>query len=103
MVFEYLGHFDPDPNKDQDTLCFFKENIFITSGSYECSYNQRNYLVFWKSVLITHVFITRFSYDVLISRVLISRVDCRYFYFQGIVLNLLILLNDSHIQYMCIK
>ena len=33
-------------------------------------------LVFWKSVLMTHVLITRFLYDVLISRVLISRVDC---------------------------
>ena len=43
---------------------------------YECSYNQRNYLVFWKSVLMTHVLITRFLYDVLISRVLISRIDC---------------------------
>ena len=63
-------------------LCFSRRNVLITSSTYECSYryNQRNYLVFWKSVRITHVLITRFLYDVLISRVLISRVDCNFFY-----------------------
>src|ERR671926_461955 len=60
-------------------LCFFEKNVLITSGTYECSYNQRNYLVFWKSVLMAHVLITRFLYDVLISRVLITRVDCTTF------------------------
>ena len=55
---------------------FFREKVFITSGAYECSYNQRNYLVFWKSVLRVDVFITRFLYDVFITRVLITRVDC---------------------------
>src|SRR6185295_7320566 len=32
-------------------LCFSEKNVLITSEAYECSYNQRNYLVFWKSVL----------------------------------------------------
>ena len=44
----------------------------------KCSYSQRNYLVFWKSILIAHVFIARVSYDVLIANVLIARVDCTY-------------------------
>ena len=57
-------------------LCFSEKNVLITSGAYECSYNQRNYLVFWKSVPRVHVLITRFLYDVLITRVLITRVDC---------------------------
>src|SRR6185295_13270518 len=57
-------------------LCFSEKNVLITSEAYECSYNQRNYLVFWKSVLRVHVLITRFLYDVLITRVLITRVDC---------------------------
>src|SRR6185295_11988028 len=60
-------------------LCFSKKNVLITSGAYECSYNQRNYLVFWKSVPKIHVLITRFLYDVLITRVLITRVDCIWF------------------------
>src|SRR6185295_9681117 len=56
------------------SLCFSKKNVLITSGAYKCSYNQRNYLVFWKSVLRVHV---------LITRVLITRVDCTFnsFYF----------------------
>ena len=63
-------------------LCFSEKNVLITSGAYECSYSQRNYLVFWKSVPRVHVLITRFLYDVLITRVLITRVlitrvDCR--------------------------
>jgi hypothetical protein len=33
-------------------LCFSEKNVLITSGSYECSYNERNYLVFWKSVYL---------------------------------------------------
>ena len=57
-------------------LCFFEKNVLIFSGSYECSYSQRNYIVFWNFVLTLHVLITRFLYDVLISRVLITRVDC---------------------------
>ena len=28
------------------SLCFFEENVLITSRPYECSYNQKNYLVF---------------------------------------------------------
>ena len=32
--------------------------------------------VFWKSVLMAHVLTIRFLYDVLITRVLITRVDC---------------------------
>ena len=36
----------------------------------------RDYLVFWKSVPMADVLIARVSYDVLISRVLITRVDC---------------------------
>ena len=32
--------------------------------------------VFWKSVPRVHVLITRFLYDVLITRVFITRVDC---------------------------
>ena len=59
-------------------LCFSEGNVLITSGTYECSYNQRNYLVFWKSVPMTDVLIARVSYDVLITRVLITRVDCIY-------------------------
>ena len=47
-------------------LCFCEQNVLIISESYECSYNQRNHLVFWKFVLTTHV---------LITRVLITRVD----------------------------
>ena len=27
------------------SLCFFKKNVFITSSSYKCSFNQKNYLV----------------------------------------------------------
>ena len=57
-------------------LCFSEKNVLLTSGSYKCSYSQRNHLVFWKSVLMSRVLITRFSYDVLISRVFITRVDC---------------------------
>ena len=57
-------------------LCFSEGNVLITSGTYECSYNQRNYLVFWKSVPMADVLIARVSYDVLITRVLITRVDC---------------------------
>jgi hypothetical protein len=55
---------------------FTEKIVLITSGIYEYSYIQRNYLVFWKSVLTAYVLITRFSYDVLITRVLITRVDC---------------------------
>src|SRR6185312_15163978 len=36
-------------------LCFSGRNVLITSGTYECSYNQRNYLVFWKSVPMADV------------------------------------------------
>ena len=50
---------------DRPSLCFSKKNVLITSGPYECSYNQRSYVVFWKFVL-----------TVLITRVLITRVDC---------------------------
>ena len=57
-------------------LCFSEENALIASGSYECSYSQRNYLVFWKFVLTVDALISRFLYDVLISRVLIARADC---------------------------
>ena len=57
-------------------LCFFEKNVLIASRTYECSYSQRNYLVFWKSVLMAHVLIARVSYDVLIANVLIARVDC---------------------------
>ena len=57
-------------------LCFSERNVLITSGIYECSYSQRNYLVFWKSVPMADVLIARVSYDVLITRVLITRVDC---------------------------
>src|ERR1043166_5848220 len=56
-------------------LCFSERNL-IASGTYECSYSQRNYLVFWKSVLMADVLIARVLYDVLITRVLITRVDC---------------------------
>ena len=54
-------------------LCVFEKNVLITSGTYECSYSQRNYLVFWKSVPMADVLIARVSYDVLITR-----VDCIY-------------------------
>ena len=57
-------------------LCFSERNVLIASGTYECSYSQRNYLVFWKSVPMADVLIARVSYDVLITRVLITRVDC---------------------------
>ena len=57
-------------------LCFSERNVLIASGTYECSYSQRNYLVFWKSVLMADVLIARVSYDVLITKVLITRVDC---------------------------
>src|SRR5262252_1516630 len=60
-------------------LCFSERNVLITSGPYKCSYNQRNYLVFWKFVLMVDVLITRFLYDVLITRVLITKVDCTHF------------------------
>src|SRR5688572_7432863 len=59
-------------------LCFSEKNVLVTSRSYECSYNQRNYLVFWKSILATDVFITRFLYNVLITR-----VDCISVYAFG--------------------
>src|ERR1043165_1900238 len=59
-------------------LCFSERNVLIASGTYECSFSQRNYLVFWKSVPMADVLITRVSYDVLITRVLITRVDCIY-------------------------
>ena len=55
-------------------LCFSERNVLITSSTYECSYSQRNYLVFWKSVPMADVLIARVSYDVLITR-----VDCRCF------------------------
>ena len=38
-------------------LCFFKRNVLIASDTYECSYSQRNYLVFWKSVPMADVVI----------------------------------------------
>ena len=57
-------------------LCFSKKNVLIASGTYECYYSQRNYLVFWKFVLTVHVLIARFLYDVLIASVLIARADC---------------------------
>ena len=57
-------------------LCFSEGNVLITSGTYECFYNQRNYLVFWKFVLMADVLIARVSYDILITRVFITRVDC---------------------------
>src|SRR5690349_1957949 len=57
-------------------LCFSTRNVLIASGTYECSYSQRNYLVFWKSVLMAHVLVARVSYNVLIASVLIARVDC---------------------------
>ena len=57
-------------------LCFSEQNVLIASGTYKCSYSQRNYLVFWKSVPMADVLIARVSYDVLITRVLIIRVDC---------------------------
>ena len=53
--------------------------FLIASGTYECSYIQRNYLVFWKSVLTAHVLIARVLYDVLIANVLITRVDCIFY------------------------
>ena len=55
---------------------FSERNVLIASGTYERSYSQRNYLVFWKSVPMAYVLITRLIYDVLIAKVLISRVDC---------------------------
>ena len=36
-------------------LCFSERNVLITSATYECSYSQRNYLVFWKSVPMADV------------------------------------------------
>ena len=62
--------------KEGFPLCFSERNVLIASGTYKCSYSQRNYLVFWKSVLMADVLIARVSYDVLITRVLITRVDC---------------------------
>ena len=55
-------------------LCFSERNVLIASGTYECSYSQRNYLVFWKSVPMADVLIARVSYNVFITRVLITRV-----------------------------
>ena len=75
----YPWHFrsaDPTPDSHVTATSQAGDAGFNTSSTYECSYNQRNYLVFRKSVLMAHVLITRFLYDVLISRVLISRVDC---------------------------
>src|SRR5262252_5452434 len=66
------------PVEPAPSLCFFEKNVLITSGPYECSYNQRNYLVFWKFVLTVDVLIIRFLYDVLITRVLITRADCSF-------------------------
>ena len=43
-------------------LCFSEGNVLITSSTYECSYNQRNYLVFWKSVLMTQFLYPEFLY-----------------------------------------
>ena len=51
--------------KEGFPLCFSERNVLITSGTYECSYSQRNYLVFWKSVPMADVLIARVSYDVL--------------------------------------
>ena len=34
---------------------FPREMFLIASGTYECSYSQRNYLVFWKSVPMADV------------------------------------------------
>ena len=36
-------------------LCFSEENVLIDSGTYGCSYSQRSYLVFWKSVMMACV------------------------------------------------
>ena len=68
-------------------LCFFEKNVLIASGTYECSYIQRNYLVFWKSVLMAHVLIARVLYDVLIANVLITRVDCKCIVMLVIIYN----------------
>ena len=65
--------------KNHVCLTMFSErNVLIASGTYECSYSQRNYLVFWKFVPMADALIARVSYDVLITRVLITRVDCTH-------------------------